>query len=105
MKCEICNFQENPDNLEKLAVQAETCGNPTCKTAKIVWRDGQMTLTMSPTSDEPTFNVEIRDVPPAPEPPILLPKKSAEELDVTMMALETTSRSKKKDPGEHDPYR
>ena len=64
-----------------------------------------MTLTMSPTSDEPTFNVEIRDVPPAPEPPILLPKKSAEELDVTMMALETTSRSKKKDPGEHDPYR
>ena len=64
-----------------------------------------MTLTMSPTSDEPVFNVEIRDVPPAPEPPILLPKKSAEELDVTMMALETTSRSRKKDPGEHDPYR
>ncbi len=64
-----------------------------------------MTLTMSPTSDEPTFNVEIRDVPPAPEPPILLPKVSSEELDVTMMALETTSRSRKKDPGEHDQYR
>ena len=64
-----------------------------------------MTLTMSPTSDEPVFNVEIRDVPPAPEPPILLPKVSSEELDVTMMALETTSRSRKKDPGEHDPYR
>ena len=64
-----------------------------------------MTLTMSPTSDEPTFNVEIRDVPPAPEPPILLPKTSSEELDVTMMALETTSRSRKKDPGEHDQYR
>ena len=64
-----------------------------------------MTLTMSPTSDEPVFNVEIRDVPPAPEPPILLPQTSSEELDVTMMALETTSRSRKKDPGEHDPYR
>ena len=64
-----------------------------------------MTLTMSPTSDEPVFNVEIRDVPPAPEPPILLPKTSSEELDVTMMALETTSRSRKKDSGEHDQYR
>ena len=64
-----------------------------------------MTLTMSPTSDEPTFNVEVRDVPPAPEPPILLPKTSSEELDVTMMALETTSRSRKKDSGEHDQYR
>jgi len=60
---------------------------------------------MAPTSDEPTFNVKIRDVPPAPEPPILLPKKTAEELDVTMMALETTSRSKTKGPDEHDPYR
>ena len=64
-----------------------------------------MTLTMSPTSDEPTFNVEVRDVPPAPEPPILLPKTSSEELDVTMMALETTSRSRKKDSGAHDQYR
>ena len=64
-----------------------------------------MTLTTSPMSDEPTFNVEIRDVPPAPEPPILLPKVSSEELDVTMMALETTSRSRKKDPGEHDQYK
>ena len=64
-----------------------------------------MTLTMSPMSDEPTFNVEIRDVPPAPEPPILLPKTSSEELDVTMMALETTSRSRKRDQGEHDQYR
>ena len=60
---------------------------------------------MSPTSDEPTFNVEVRDVPPAPEPPILLPKVLTEELDVTMMALETTSRQNKKDPGEYDPYR
>ena len=64
-----------------------------------------MTLTMSPMSDEPTFNVEVRDVPPAPEPPILLPKTVSEELDVTMMALETTSRNRKKDPGEHDQYR
>jgi hypothetical protein len=105
MKCEICNFQEIPDNLEKLAVQAETCGTPTCKTAKIVWRDGQMVLTLTPQDNEPLFEVEIRDVPPAPEPPILLPKTSSEELDVTMMALETTSRSRKKDQGEHDPYR
>jgi hypothetical protein len=105
MKCEMCNFQETPDNLEKLAVQAETCGTPTCKTGKIVWREGQMTLTMLPTSDEMVFDVEIRDVPPAPEPPILLPKKSPEDLDVTMMALETTSRSKTKGPGEYDPYR
>ena len=105
MKCEICNFQEIPDNLDKLKIQAETCGNPTCKTAKIVWRDGQMTLTLSPTSGEPTFNVEIQDVPAAPEPPILLPKTSSEELDVTMMALETTSRSKKKGLDEYDPYR
>ncbi len=64
-----------------------------------------MTLTMSPTSDEMVFDVEIRDVPPAPEPPILLPKKTAEELDVMMMALETTSRSKMNRPGEYDPYR
>jgi hypothetical protein len=56
-------------------------------------------------SDETIFDVEIRDVPPAPEPPILLPKVSPEELDVTMMALETTSRSNKKEPGEYDPYR
>jgi hypothetical protein len=71
MKCEICNFQESPDNLEKLAVQAETCGNPTCKTAKIVWRDGQMILTTSPTSDEMIFDVTIRDLEPAPPPPIV----------------------------------
>jgi hypothetical protein len=51
------------------------------------------------------FDVEIRDVPPAPEPPILLPKKTAEELDVTMMALETTSRSKTKGPNEYDQYK
>ena len=64
-----------------------------------------MTLTMSPTSDETVFDVEIRDVPPAPEPPILLPKVLTEELDVTMMALETTSRHNKKQEGEYDPYR
>lgn len=60
---------------------------------------------MSPTRDEPVFNAEIRDVPPAPEPPILIPKATSEELDVSMMALETTSRSRKKDPGEHEQYR
>jgi len=64
-----------------------------------------MVLTLTPHDSEPLFEVEIRDVPPAPEPPILLPKVLTEELDVTMMTLETTSRSRKKDSGEYDPYR
>jgi hypothetical protein len=69
MKCEMCNYQQTPDNLQSLVNQAETCETQICKTAKIVWRDGQMTLTTSPTSDEHEFNTPIRDLP-SPEIPV-----------------------------------
>jgi hypothetical protein len=70
MKCEMCNYQQKPDNLQMLVNQAETCERKICRTAKIVWRDGQMTLTTSPMSDEMTFNATIRDLPAAEPPPL-----------------------------------
>ncbi len=100
MKCEMCNFQESPDNLEKLAIQAETCGRDICKTAKVVWREGQMTLTLKPQENELDFNVKIKQVPPAPEPPIFAPKLG--DPDVTMMVLETTNRNRKRTKEEND---
>jgi len=71
MKCEMCNYHHKPDNLQMLVNQAETCENRMCKTGKIIWRDGQMILTASPTSDEMIFDVTIRDLEPAPPPPIV----------------------------------
>jgi hypothetical protein len=100
MKCEMCNFQELPDNLEKLVIQAETCGRDICKPAKVVWREGQMTLTLEPQENEPEFKVEIRQVPPAPEPPIFVPR--VVEPEVTVMVLETTNRNRKRTKEEND---
>jgi hypothetical protein len=74
MKCEMCNYHEKPDNLQKIVLQAETCQLRLCRKAKVVWRDGQMTLTMTPQDNETVFGVEIKDVPPAPVPPISIPR-------------------------------
>ena len=101
MKCEICNFQESPENLQKLATHTETSGNPLCRTGTVVWRDGQSVLTLSPKENEHVFQVEFRDVPPPPEPPIFVP--TFYEPDVSVMALETTSNRKRpKDRHQHD---
>ena len=46
------------------------------------------------------FKVEIRQVPPAPEPPIFIPKFG--DPDVTMMVLETTNRNRKRTKEENE---
>jgi hypothetical protein len=72
MKCEICNFQETPDNLNRLVNQAETCQTRLCRKAKVVWREGQMTITLSPQANETEFDVVIRDMEDAPPPPVVV---------------------------------
>ena len=94
MKCEICNYQQTPDNMKMLENEASVCPSPLCKTGTVVWRDGQLTLTLNPAENEHVFNTNIVEIPPAPEPPILEPSSS--EPNVSMMALETTHRAKKR---------
>jgi hypothetical protein len=91
MKCEICNYQQTPDNMKMLETQASVCSSPLCKTGTVVWRDGQLTLTLNPAENEHVFDAKIVEIPPAPEPPVVKP---VQELQVSMKALETTHRAK-----------
>lgn len=100
MKCEICNYQQTPDNMKMLETQASVCPSPLCKMGTVVWRDGQLTLTLNPAENEHVFNATIVEIPPAPEPPVVPP--SSAEPQVTMMALETTRRSKMQNRDRND---
>jgi hypothetical protein len=91
MKCEMCNYQEKPDNLQRIVLQAETCQIRLCRKAKVVWRDGQMTLTTSPQENENIFEVEIQDVPPAPVPPISVPRHLKLNTIVEDLSLSTNT--------------
>jgi len=71
MKCELCTFQEKPDNLNKLATHLEICPAENSTKATIVWRDAQITATMNPLENDMKFEVEIRDLPAAEEPEIV----------------------------------
>lgn len=72
MRCEICQYQETPDNLNRLVNQAETCPSRLCRKATVVWRDGQMTMTLNPQPSETKFDAVIRDMEDAVPPPVVV---------------------------------
>lgn len=92
MKCELCQYQEKPDNLPKLATHLETCPAENSTKATVVWRDSQITATMNPLENDMKFDVVIRDLPDPEVPPVVVPKTY--EPNVQMMSLETIKRSK-----------
>lgn len=87
----MCNYQEKPDNLQRIVLQAETCQIRLCRKAKVVWRDEQMTLTMTPQENENVFEVEIQDIPPAPVPPISVPRHLKPKTIIEDLSLSTST--------------
>jgi hypothetical protein len=90
MKCELCQYQETPDNLPKMLTHLETCESPMRLEAKILWRNSEVTATLKPEEGEHIFDARVRDLPDPEEPPIVVHKSY--EPDVQMMSLETIKR-------------
>ena len=90
MKCELCLFQEKPDNLHKLTVHLETCSHEQRLKASAVWRNGEVTATLNPLEEEMKFPMEIRDLPDPEVPSVVVPKVYTP--DVVQMSLEPTKR-------------
>lgn len=88
MKCELCNYQTSPDLMPALVQHlATSCENPLAKEAQIVWRNSELTATL--TVQEPpktkkkftpeiVFDVEVPEYEVPPAPPIAVPLPAVE---------------------------
>jgi hypothetical protein len=88
MKCELCSYQTSPDLMPTLLQHlAVTCENPLAKEAQIVWRNSELTATLTvqeaPKSkkdktSEIVFDVEVPEYEVPPVPPVAVPQPPAE---------------------------
>jgi len=83
MKCELCNYQTSPDLMPNLVQHlATSCENPLAKEAQIVWRDSELTATLTvqeapktkkKSTPEIVFEVEVPEFEVPPLPPVAIP--------------------------------
>lgn len=74
MICEICNYSQKPDNTRVLRTHLESCENLLAqeKQVTVVWRNNQLTATLSPKKNEKIIPLKVIIHEPAPEPPIMV---------------------------------
>lgn len=67
MKCEQCGMTETPDSMRKMVNHVEHCEmTPDPTKVKLVWRNSQVTATLTPEVGETSFAQEFTKHEPEP---------------------------------------